>query len=150
LGYSTTISAEADGGGWIPDFIVCEWSSVGPLWIIVELESPTKRATTKSGLSQIFNHGVEQINSYKTHLRDNATSLRATGWPDIHGETQGALVIGRRDDPMRSDHAEKREAFRRQGIEVMSYDRLLENLKFTEKFLVARASTFKPAVRRSK
>src|SRR5450755_3062572 len=41
------------GGGWIPDFIVCEWSSVGPLWIIVELESPTKSAVTMSGVSQI-------------------------------------------------------------------------------------------------
>ena len=124
---------EPSGGGWIPDFIVCEWSSVGPLWIVVELESPRKSAVTKRGLSQICNHGAEQINSYRTYLRDNALSLRANGWPQIHGECDGALVIGRRSDPMRSKRSEKLEAFRRQKIEVMSNDRLLENYALNEK-----------------
>lgn len=120
------------GGGWIPDFIVCEWSSVGPMWIIVELESPAKRAVTKRGLSQICNHGAEQINSYKTHLRDNAVSLRANGWPRIHGECNGALIIGRRNEPMRSEYSERLEAFRRQNIEVMSYDRLVEHYRINQ------------------
>jgi hypothetical protein len=120
------------GGGWIPDFIVCEWSSIGPLWIVVELESPRTRAITKRGLSQVCNHGAEQINSYRTYLRDHAMLLRDAGWPRIHGECDGALIIARRSDPMRSKHSEKLEAFRRQKIEIMSYDRLLENYEFNQ------------------
>ena len=130
------------GGGWIPDFIVCEWSSVGPLWIIVELESPTKSPVTKVGLSQICNHASEQINSYRTYLRDNATWLRANGWPRIHGECDGVIVIGRRNDPGRSHHVDKLEAFRRQKIEIMSYDRLLDNYMHTGPALAKRNQAF--------
>lgn len=126
------ILPKPSGGGWIPDFIVCERSSVGPLWIIVELESPRKRAVTKVGLSQICNHGVEQINSYRTYLRDHAMLLHSAGWPRIHGECDGALIIGRRNDPMRATQSEKLEAFRRQKIEIMSYDRLLEHYQFNQ------------------
>jgi hypothetical protein len=38
-----------EGGGNIPDFIVCEWSSVGPRWIIVELESPKASPVNEGG-----------------------------------------------------------------------------------------------------
>lgn len=113
-------------GGGIPDFILCEWSSIGPQWIIVELESPKKSPVTKSGVSAICNHAAEQINRYKTYLRDNALFLRDNGWPWIHGECEGVIVIGRRSDPNRSKHWQRLEEFRRQHIEVASYDRLLE------------------------
>ncbi len=113
-------------GGGIPDFILCEWSSIGPQWIIVELESPRKSPVTRSGVSAICNHAAEQINRYKTYLRDNALFLRDNGWPGIHGECEGVIVIGRRSDPNRSKHWQRLEEFRRQHIEVASYDRLLE------------------------
>jgi len=41
------------GGGGVPDFVLCEWSSVGPRWIIVELESPTRSPVTKSSIAAI-------------------------------------------------------------------------------------------------
>ena len=42
-----------EGGSWIPDFMICDWTSVGPLWTIVELESPTAKATNTKGISGI-------------------------------------------------------------------------------------------------
>ena len=30
---------KAVGGGWQPDFLLCDWTSNGPEWTIVELES---------------------------------------------------------------------------------------------------------------
>jgi hypothetical protein len=58
--------------------------------------------------------------------------LHSAGWPRIHGECDGALIIGRRNDPMRATQSEKLEAFRRQKIEIMSYDRLLEHYQFNQ------------------
>lgn len=123
-----------NGGGWVPDFMVCEWSSVGPDWIIVELESPTMTPLTKAGgVSYICNHAAEQINNYKTFIREHGYYLRANGWPKLHAECRGVIVIGRRSDPNRSKYADKLEAFRRQRIEVASYDRLVEDCAFMQK-----------------
>jgi hypothetical protein len=130
-----------DGGGWVPDFIICEWSSVGPDWIIVELESPIKSPLTKTGkVSAICNHAAEQINDYKSFIRDHGYYLRANGWPKLHAECSGVIVIGRRD-PIRSKHADKLEAFRRQRIEVASYDRLLEHCELMQRVLSRGASS---------
>ena len=38
-----------EGGAWIPDFMICDWTSIGPRWTIVELESPGLKALTKAG-----------------------------------------------------------------------------------------------------
>jgi hypothetical protein len=126
-----------DGGGWIPDFIICEWSSVGPDWIIVELESPTKRAINKDGkVSATCNHAVQQINDYKTYLRNHAYFLRGEGkWPKLHGECTGAVIIGRRNDPQRAAGAERLDAFKRQRIDIISYDRLLDDCTFVQEMV---------------
>jgi hypothetical protein len=60
--------AEPDGTGWIPDFILCDWSSLRPRWLIIELESPCRNPATSKGLSAICNHAVQQINDYRTYL----------------------------------------------------------------------------------
>jgi len=133
---------EPDGGGWVPDFIICEWSSVGPDWFIVELKGPTRSPLTKTGsVSSICNHAAEQINNYRTFIRDHGYYLRANGWPKLHAECSGVIVIGRRDDPNRSNRTDKLEAFRRQRIEVASYDRLLEECKFMQNVIGKRART---------
>jgi Domain of unknown function (DUF4263) len=121
------------GGGGIPDFIVCEWSSIGPLWIIVELESPTKSPVIRTGLSRTCNFAIQQIEQYTTYLRDHASFLRNNGWPELHGDCRGVVVIGRRTDTGRLEHRLKLEAKRRAGIDIASYDRILE--PFEEKQL---------------
>jgi hypothetical protein len=124
-----------DGGLWVPDFMICEWKSVGPDWFIIELESPTKSPVTQAGISQLCNHAAEQINSYKTYIRDHGSFLRENGWPKLHGECYGFIVIGRRSDPNRSRHADKLQAFERQRIEIVSYDRLLKECQSMQDFL---------------
>jgi antiviral defense system Shedu protein SduA len=120
-------------GGCVPDFIICEWSSVGPDWIIVELESPTTSPFTKSGaISQICNHAAEQINGYKDYIEQHGHFLRDHGWPKLHGVCEGIIVIGRRNDPGRSKYADKLRAFKRQQISVASYDRLFEECQFMQ------------------
>jgi hypothetical protein len=123
------------GGGGVPDFIVCEWSSIGPKWTLIELESPKKSPVTKTGVSSICNHAVEQINDYRRYLRDNALFLRDNGWPDIHGECDGVVVIGRRTDTNRAGLSPKLVAFRRQAIDIVSYDRLLERCAEMQNFV---------------
>jgi hypothetical protein len=114
-------------GGVVPDFIICEWSSIGPAWTIVELESPTKSPITKCGKSRICDHAIEQITHCKIYLRDYAEYMRNAGWTGIHGNCEGVIVIGRREDRGRSQQSEYLQACREQHIEIMSYDRLLES-----------------------
>lgn len=116
-----------DGGLWVPDFIVCEWNSMGPDWFIIELESPTKSPLTRDpDVSQICNHAAAQIDSYRAYIEEHGHFLRENGWPKVHGQCDGIIVIGRRNDPNRSRHTGKLQAFRRQRIDIASYDRLLE------------------------
>jgi antiviral defense system Shedu protein SduA len=119
----------------VPDFIVCEWSSVGPDWFIVELESPTQSPLTQRGISQICNHAVEQINDYRTYIEENGYFLRENGWPKLHGQGEGIVVIGRRTDPGRSEAGDRLRNFRRQRVEIVSYDRLLEECQSMQDFL---------------
>jgi hypothetical protein len=101
----------------------------GPLWIIVELESPTKSPVIKTGLSRTCTYAVQQIDQSRTYIRDNALFLRDNGWPEIHGECEGVVIIGRRTDAGRHEQRLKLEAKRRERIEIASYDRILERFE---------------------
>jgi hypothetical protein len=120
-----------DFTGWVPDFILCDWSSLGPQWLIVELESPRRNPATSKGLSATCNHAVQQINDYRTYLRENSAFLRE-GFGNIHCECQGIVVIGRRSDRHRETQKARLEALRRQEIEIMSYDRLLNECQLMQ------------------
>lgn len=127
-----------DGGSWVPDFVICEWTSVGPDWYIVELESPKKSPLKKDGdASQICNHAADQINSYRAYIEQHGHILRGYGWPKLHGQAHGIIVIGRRSDPLRMRHPDRLRDFRRQQIEVMSYDRLFEKFQSFQAMLSA-------------
>ena len=119
--------SEPNGKFWIPDFIVCDWTTVGPDWFVVELESPKARPLKEDGdFRQDCNHAVDQINSYRSFIEEHGPYLRAE-WPKLHGQFEGVIVIGRRDDPLRAKYPDRLRDGRRQKIEVMSYDRLLES-----------------------
>jgi hypothetical protein len=134
-----------DGGFLVPDFIVCEWKSVGPDWFIIELESPKSSPLTKSGdVSQICNHAVGQINDYRNYIQEHGHFLRGNGWPKLHGEFEGFVVIGRRTDPNRLEHPDKLQAFDRQKIEIVSYDRLLEEFRSMQSYLGYQSKSLPP------
>jgi hypothetical protein len=114
------------GGGGVPDFIICEWSSNGPTWTIVELESPRRSPVKRTGKSWICNHAIEQINDYRRYLGVHADFLRGLGWKGIHGNCDGVVVIGRRTDSKRVRLSRYLQDCRDSHIEIRSYDGLLE------------------------
>jgi hypothetical protein len=118
------------GGSWVPDFMICEWTSTGSDWYVVELESPKVSPVTKKGdLRQACNHAVDQINSYRAYVEEHGHFLRGAGWPMLYGHCKGIVVIGRRNNPIRIEFSDRLRDLNRQQIEVISYDRLLENCR---------------------
>jgi hypothetical protein len=121
---------EPDGGFWQPDFIVCDWTSVGPEWFIIELESPMEGPLIKNGdTSRICNHAMNQIGDYRNALEEHGHFIRGDGWPKLHGKFRGVVVIGRRSDPLREKYSNRLRQYRNNDIEIMSYDRLFDTCK---------------------
>jgi hypothetical protein len=115
-----------EGGSWVPDFMICDWTSVGPLWTILDLESPTARATNTKGISGICRHAQQQIDDYRNHLRKHAAFLRDAGFLGIHGKCRAWIVIGRTEERSIAD-CERLAHLREYDIEVASYDRFLKD-----------------------
>jgi len=114
------------GGKWVPDFLLCDKNSLGFRWILIELESPTMEATNKDGsVSADCNHALQQIRDYRRWLRDNALFEEKQGFKGLNADCEGWIVIGRRDTG-RTDLEQQRLAdFRKEKVEIASYDRLL-------------------------
>lgn len=116
------------GGKYFPDFLVGMRDSLGPTWMLVELESPTTELLRKDGEPRReLNHAVQQIRDYRRWLRDNHDYFRrGSGCWGIEAGCTGTVVIGRRE--MRGDRlgADRVRDFRNEKIDVMSYDRLVE------------------------
>ncbi len=118
------ILPKPEGGFWVPDFMICDWTSVGPQWLIVELESPTGKPTNTKGISAKLRDAQQQIEDYRGHLQRNAALLRDGGFPGIQGNVPAWILIGRRGT--RSTVEQNRLANLRQyNIEVATYDRVL-------------------------
>ena len=115
-----------EGGSWIPDFMICDWTSVGPLWTIVELESPTAKATNTKGISGICRHAQQQIEDYRNHLQKHGAFLRDAGFLGIHGKCPAWIVIGRAEERSIAER-ERLSHLRQYDIEVASYDRFLKD-----------------------
>ena len=116
------------GGGLVPDFLLCDWNSNGPEWTIVELESPSKKAVNSRGLSADLRQAQLQISDYRTHMRDHCQALYSSGLIGTQYQGQSVIVIGRRSEHSNQDRNRLRD-LRRDGINVMSYDRLKEHLE---------------------
>lgn len=118
-------------GEFIPDFLIGMRDSLGPTWMLVELESPTMEILRQDGEPRHeLNHAVQQIRDYKRWLRDNHDFFRRkSGCWGIEAGCTGTVVIGRRE--MRGDRlgAERVRDFRNENIDVMSYDRLVESYR---------------------
>lgn len=125
------------GGQHIPDFLYCDLNSLGHQWTLIELESPTMEATNKDeSVSRDCHHAVEQILDYRRWLRDNALAEQKQ-YRGITADCDGYVVIGRRDGGRTELEQQRLADFRKQRIEIASYDRLLfqarEFLKFINK-----------------
>ena len=70
---------KALGGGWEVDFLICDWTSLGPLGTLVELESPTKSASVNTGLSSACHKAQLQISDYRRTMREHTERNRNDG-----------------------------------------------------------------------
>jgi hypothetical protein len=114
----------------IPDFLICDWSSIGPTWTIVELESPKMRPTNSRGISGDCHHAIEQIQDYKRYFKENVEGLQRFGWTGLNGDCKGFVVIGTRRHERSQKDSSRLADFRQQQIEIASYDRLLEKYEY--------------------
>lgn len=119
------------GAEYIPDFLIGMRDSLGPTWMLVELESPTADPLRKDGsIRGDLHHAVEQVQDYRRWLGQHGTYFREQhGCWGIEAGCSASIVIGRRE--MRDDEDGKGRIrdLRRDGIEVLSYDRLIETYR---------------------
>jgi hypothetical protein len=126
------------GGGWQPDFLVCDWTSNGPEWTIVELESPTARAINRGGISHKCREAQQQISDYRRHLSKNWKDLELNGLIGTDQQARSWIIIGHREDYSTRDRARLVD-LRNDDIEVASYDRLYGQLSEMVKFRTSRS-----------
>ena len=114
------------GGGWEIDFKLCDWTSLGPEWTIIELESPTEKPLNSRGISGILRHAEQQIGDYRQTMKKHTERNESDGLVMGHRLNRSWIIIGRRGE--RTRMAQDRLADLRQNdIEVASYDRVFES-----------------------
>jgi len=116
------------GGGWEPDFLVCDWTSLGPEWTVVELESPTKRATGPRGISAACRHAQQQISDYRRSMTEHTERNENDGLLRGHRQKRSWIIIGRREERTRLNQ-DRLADLRADEIEVASYDRIYQMCK---------------------
>ena len=117
------------------DFVIGEKSSAGYEWIAVELESPHSSVFTKAGdFTAELNHAITQITDWRVWLRDNLSyaekprTSNGLGLLDVNPELPGLIIMGRRNEDR--DRPDKRRYLKsRMGIEVHSYDWLIDQAR---------------------
>ena len=127
------------GAEYIPDFLIGMRDSLGPTWMLVELESPTVNPLKQRGaIREHLHHAVQQIQDWRRWLRANNVYFeKQSGCWGIEAGCAGCVVIGRRE--MRDDEdgqARIRDFKRDADVEVMSYDRLVETYRNHSDWLV--------------
>lgn len=117
------------GSEFVPDFLLASITSIGFRWAMVELESPREKALTRAGLpAKKLADALKQIRDWRTWVTDNVAYARGElGLKDIDGSCLAYVIIGRRAslDPKQ---VKTYRALSADGITVMSYDRLLEQM----------------------
>jgi hypothetical protein len=118
------------GAELIPDFLLASITSIGFRWAMIELESPNEPALTKAGLpAKKLAEALKQIRDWRTWLTDNVAYARGErGLKDIEPTCPAFVVIGRRAglDPKQ---VKTYRALSTDGMTVMSYDRLVEQMR---------------------
>lgn len=127
---SAVIPQAALGSQYQVDFMVAENITVGLTWTLVELKSPTCNLFRADGLpTDTLNSAIHQVELYQSWIAENISYAR-TLYPDIL-QPKARVVIGRRAS-FSADHKRLLKQMNlRHEIEVMTYDRLLDSLRYT-------------------
>lgn len=115
------------GSEHIPDFLLCYRNSMGFNWVLVEIESPTKRSLVSSGRgSAALSEAMRQINDWRIWLRQNiAYADRQLGFEQLDAECPSWIIIGRRHQ-IHPKHSLRYRQLSSQRDRVMTYDRIID------------------------
>jgi hypothetical protein len=116
-------------GRYVPDFLVARLNSGGLRWTLVELESPRAALFTRAGTARKeLAKGLAQIDDWRRWLSDNQDLARrgvhqnGLGLPEIRGNTDGVVIIGRANDRTDRDRERLEQIAWDRRVYVRSYD----------------------------
>jgi hypothetical protein len=122
------------GNQHVPDFLIAAETSLGLLWSLIELKSPTAPLTIGDGQhSKELRRAIKQIIDWREWLNDNSdyarrnTSENGLGLHGIRSDAHAFIIISRADMPRASDRLRIRELNDR--IEIHTYDWLIRNCR---------------------
>jgi len=125
------------GNQHVVDFAFARENSGGVTWYLIEIERPSDRLFTKAGdPAARLVHGMRQLADWKIWFRDNrdfvrryfpfATRASRLGLTD----PERILIIGRRSLLADRDRLRYAEIGRDAGIQVMTFDRLVDQFSW--------------------
>lgn len=121
------------GNQYVPDFLIAADTSLGLLWTLIELESPTARLTIADGQhSKELRKAIKQITDWREWLSDNSDYARrgikdnGLGMPGIRSDARAVIIISRADRSVAPDRLRMRELSER-NIEIRTYDWLIRS-----------------------
>lgn len=125
------------GAEYVPDFVIGCGNSGGLTWDFIELESPVASLTLANGQpSKELRTAIHQVECWRDWLRDNldyarrSRSMHGLGLQEVHPTAHAKIVIGRRQHSSPAEKHLKARYRERHHIDIMSYDRLLENFEW--------------------
>lgn len=118
------------GSEYIPDFLVLGINSVGPQWVMVEIEAARHSIENNDGtLSGATRHGVKQIQDWRDWMMTNvAYAQTQLGLHGITTRAPGLVIIGR-DNPSFSRQPARAQSAEDARIDIHSWDGLLRHAK---------------------
>ncbi|WP_285723890.1 Shedu anti-phage system protein SduA domain-containing protein [Psychromicrobium xiongbiense] len=124
------IPQQALGAEFRADFLVLGINSIGPQWVLVELEASKHRLHNKDeSLTSAVRHAVGQIQEWREWLTSNVVyAQQELGLHGLTNKAHGLVVIGRAGptvlrDPVRSQVREQ------QDIQIHSWDWILRQAR---------------------
>ncbi|MFD5063828.1 Shedu anti-phage system protein SduA domain-containing protein [Streptomyces sp. NPDC058394] len=116
---------------FVADFVIGGVTSMGVLWRLVELESPTARLVLNDGQpSATLRKAVQQIRDWRRwiaehfHTAGDPEDLGGTGLEGIRLNPPGLVIIGR-DDSAAPTETMRNEFLEEARIEIRTYDWLV-------------------------
>ncbi len=118
------------GAELVPDFLVLGINSLGPQWLLVEIEAARHRMVNKDNtLSGPTRHAIKQIQDWGEWLTNNVAY--AHNELNLHGLTNRApgLVIIGRDEPTTQRQASRARSQEGEQISIHSWDWVLRSAR---------------------
>lgn len=118
------------GAEVVPDFLVLGFNSLGPQWLLVEIEATRHRLVNKDGtLSGATRHAVDQVQDWREWLTGNVAYAQSQlGLYGITNRAPGLVIIGR-DEPTTDRQASRARPQENERISIHSWDWLLRSAR---------------------